>query len=791
MVVDSVKSQPLSFVTVVLKDAKSNQAIKTVLTKDNGSFEISAAANKQYQLAFAFIGYKTKTVNVSVTDEKPVWDIKIIPLSISGGQLKEVSVTETKPLMKQEVDRISYDVQADPESKATTALDMMRKVPLLSVDANDNIKLKGSGSYKILINGKESALMAKNPSDVLKAMPASNIEKVEVITTPPAKYDAEGLAGIINIITKHNADQGYNGSVNTRFNTLYGPGINLNGTVKQGKFGLSGYLGYGSNGDQTNVSGKIQTFTINQAMLQQGGTDTYSGNNKYGDAELSYEIDSLNLLTSSIEFYNGRDNRSQDQFSSLVNNLGATTQQYRLNNSGYNTYLGFDASMNYQLGFKKKKEQLLTLSYKYDYSPNKQFNDNVFSDILGLYQPNYQQFNNAGNKSHTMQLDYVQPFKKINIEAGGKAIFRNNFSDFETSNFNSATNQYIVNPAQSNNFNYHQNVYSFYNSYQVKLDKWAAKVGLRMEHTSINANFISAGNMLDRSYDNLIPSVSLQRSLKSSSFNFGFTERIQRPGIWQLNPFVDKSNPKFVSTGNPDLRPELDHSFELTYSSFAKGSINIGVNYAFSNNAIQNITNTSIETSAGGKKDTITTTTYQNLGSNDRLGLNLNTNLTFFKKLSFSMNAQIQHVWLKGTYNGQFYQNDGLRGSAFLNTAYKFDKGYRIGLNAGYFSGDVTLQGATRYYIYTSYVFSKEMLNKKASISLVANNPYSKFYTFTSTTSTADFDQSTYNQNRYSTFALRLSYKFGKLNSDIKKNKRGISNDDSKASGGGGNSSGK
>jgi outer membrane receptor for ferrienterochelin and colicin len=182
------------------------------------------------------MGYKTKTIDIN--GATAAVELGRMLLSPSNNQLKEVSIVAAKPLMKQEVDRISYDVQADPESKALTALDMMRKVPMLSVDASDNIKLKGSGNYKILLNGKESALMAQNPSDILKAMPGTNIVKIEVITTPPAKYDAEGLAGIINIITQKKGDQGYNGSINSRYNTVWGENINLNATVKQGKFGL-------------------------------------------------------------------------------------------------------------------------------------------------------------------------------------------------------------------------------------------------------------------------------------------------------------------------------------------------------------------------------------------------------------------------------------------------------------------------------------------------------------------------------------------------------------------------
>jgi outer membrane receptor protein involved in Fe transport len=783
--VDSLTKKPLDFVTAALQDAKTKLPVKSTLTKDDGSFELTAPAGKSYQLVLAFVGYNTKLI--TITDTLGNTDAGKIILSASNKTLNEVSISAVKPLMKREVDRISYDVQADPESKALSALDMMRKVPLLSVDASDNIKLKGNGNYKILINGKESALVAKNPSDILKAMPATNVEKIEVITTPPAKYDAEGLAGIINIITKKNADQGYNIGVNGRYNSIWGPGININGTVKQGKFGMSGYAGLGRQNPQQAEFGSTQNFFKDQMVLSQSGTNAFRGNYNYANAELSYEIDSLNLLTGSFEMYGNKYGQDANQISDVVK-ANVLNQHYTLSNSSDGKYLGGGLALNYQLGFKNQKDRLLTLSYKYNYSPNEQFTDNLFSQRLNYPvadHPDFQQYNKSGNKEHTVQVDYVHPLKKVNIEAGAKAILRNNFSDYHLDN-KDASGNYITNPAQTNNFDYHQDVYSVYNSYQVKLEKWTAKAGLRLEHTVINANFASTGSAVDRSYDNLIPSVSIQRSFKTSSFNLGFTQRIQRPSIWQLNPFIDNSNPKFISTGNPDLRPELNNTFELTYSNFAKTASNIGLSYAFSNNSIQNVSGLEYR-NTGGRIDTITTTTYRNLGSNRNLGLNFNTNFNVGKQFSFSINAQLSHVWLKGNYNGELYENDGYTGNAFANAGYKFGKGYRLGIDAGYFSGDVVLQGQSSKFIYSSYVLSKEFLDKKATISLVANNPYSKYQYYRSTTTTADYYQSSFNQNYYRTFAVRFNYKFGKLNSEIKKNKRGISNDDTK---GGGKSSG-
>jgi outer membrane receptor protein involved in Fe transport len=787
ILIDSSKNQPLAFVTVLLKDVKSGQAEKTALTKDDGGFSLWAPVGKTYQAIFAFMGYKSKTINIPTLGNGKTIDLGKILLSETSGQLQEVSIVAAKPLVKQEVDRIAYDVQADPESKEQSAFDMIRKVPLLSVDGNDNIQLKGNGNYKILINGKESAMMAKSPSDVLKSMPATNIQKIEVITTPPAKYDAEGLAGIINIITKKNGDEGYNGSVNGRMNSVYGPGVNLNLTAKKGKFGFSGYFGYYDNGTQNHGSTNTQNFFADNSILLQTNSNTYTGHGQYGDGELSFEIDTLNLITASFDLYNGNNNQSSNSLSVQSTALGATSQQYLLNNGGYSDYTGLDAGLNYELGFKKSKDQLLTLSYKFDSSPNNQFNQNDFSDTIHYNLPDYEQYNNSGNRTHTAQLDYVQPVsKQFSIEAGGKAILRNNFSDFYSENYSTAINSFVINPNQTNDFNYHQDVYSLYTSYQLKLEKWTAKAGIRVEHTQINADFTSVGSSLDNAYSNVIPSVSMQRSFKTSSITLGFTERIQRPGIYQLNPFVDETNPKFVNTGNPDLKPELSHSFELTYSNFAKNTFTMGLSYAFSNNSIQNVTNTEIQNAGTSKADTVTLSTYQNLGSNQTLGFNVNGNINVTKDFSFNLSGQIRSVWLKGTYNGQFYTNQGFVGNGYGGASYKFDNGFRLGFNGAFFTGNVNLQGRNGYGLFSSFLISKEMLKKNLLISLVTNNPWATYFDYKSYTNTPQFSQSYFNQNIYRTFALRFNYKFGKLGSDIKKNKRGINNDDTKAAGGSG-----
>lgn len=271
----------------------------------------------------------------------------------------------------------------------------------------------------------------------------------------------------------------------------------------------------------------------------------------------------------------------------------------------------------------------------------------------------------------------------------------------------------------------------------------------------------------------------MQRDFSTSSLNFGYTQRIQRPGIALLSPYVYRTNPLFVYTGNPSLLPELDNTLELTYNRFGKNSIIAGVNYAFSNNSIQRVTSLQID-STNGVKDTVNYTTYENLGTNKTLGVSLNIRLNLSKAFSLGINTRLSHIWLKGSYNGNMYTNQAYTGNAFLFVRYKFDDDYAVSLNGGYASGNITLQSESEGRFFSQCQVSKELLKKKATITLGISNPFSEYLTLKTTTNGADFSQVTYNQVYYRSFSIRFNYRFGRLNSEIKKNQRGINNDDVK-----------
>ncbi len=774
-VIDSASKKPIEFITLAIK--KDGTVIKTTVTSEKGLFEFSNIAAGKYTLTAIAVGYNSKTLNFELNEAKNTFDAGKISIPSQVNNLSEVSVSAMRPVIKQEVDRISYDIQADPESKVLTALDMMRKVPLLSLDADDNIKLKGSGNYKILINGKPSSMVARSPKDVLRSMPASSIQKIEVITTPPAKYDSEGLSGIINIITNKKIDNGYNGSLNLRHQfPVGGPGIGGFVTVKQGKFGITAYGGTGfySSPETENVNTRI-TSGSSPSELSNIGRRKFDNNYRYGGAELSFEIDTLNLVTAEINPYSGYNKSTNNQIFRLSSPTQVTA--YDLLSRNRFDWNGLDMTLNYQLGFKSNKERLLTFSYKYNNGGSPQKNDLTFSNRQNYTEPNYIQENDSRSKEQTIQLDYVHPVGKLNIEGGLKGILRDNNSNFEYRQFNNATGEYQILPSRTNIFDNNQDVIGAYNSYSYNLTNWGFKAGVRIEETFVKADFISNASNVNTDYFNIIPSFSVNRKFKNqSNLNFGFTQRIERPGIDNLNPFVDRSIPNYESTGNPDLEAVLSNNFELTYSRFKTGSINVGLGYSFANNTIQNI-------SIYNDADKITRTTFANIGRNKNLNTNININYPLTKKWNLSLSGNVGYVWLEGAINGVITKNDGLNGYFYMNTGYKFEKEWRANASFNYSSADVLLQGRSGEYYYMSFSGSKEIIKDKLTISAGVNNPFIKYRIYETLTEGPNFTQRYRGENYNRSFNMSLNWKFGKLKDSIKKNQRSISNDDVKSSG--------
>lgn len=773
VVIDSASGQPLGYVTVSL--SRGNEGVrKTVLSGTDGRFGFSGLVSGTYSLTMMLVGHQRKKLEIKVDkDDAGTKNIGTVLLGHSNNDLKEVVVSAERPVIKQEIDRLSYDLEADPDSKASNVLEMMRKVPMLSVDAEDNILLKGDRNYKILLNGKPSGMLERSPKEILKSMPASSIVRIEVITTPPAKYDGEGLTGIINIITNKRIDNGYNGSlnVNGRF-PANGPGTGGSLNLKSGKFGL-GINGGGNVSDVPAVGSSRfrETFGGSPTMLVQSVSQESNGNSGYFNTELSFEIDSLNLISGQFNINGNKWNNDNLQYSELQG-ADLMIQRYNLVNDYLRKGRGSDAGLNYQMGFKSDKNRLLTFSYRYYGFVNTGSNNISIYEAVNFYDPEYRQKNEGRFSEQTLQADYVHPFKKITIETGIKAIFRNNKSDFGYDSFDADQGIFVRDPARTNVFKNTQNIYSFYNTYQYTIGGWGFKAGFRVEKTVIDADFVSAATQLNRDYTSLIPSVSVNRKLTdNSNLNFGYTTRIQRPGIDLLNPFTDRSNPNFESSGNPALRTASVDMFQLNYSTFKKGNLNIGLLLGFFDDLVMPMSYFDPETN-------ISYTSYGNTGSARMTGMEFAFSYPLTKKWKYSLNANFGYGKVNGVVNGEKVSNKGLMPSIFSSTDYKMDKGWRFSANVSYYGRGITLQGRSNGIVGSGFSVNREVVKDKLTFSLAANNLFTKYRESENRTTGTDFIQQSNNRSYFRSFSASLDYRFGKLKESIKKSRRGIRNDD-------------
>lgn len=759
IVTDSATNKTLDFVTVSLKN-EAKQVIKTTLSKADGSFNFEKLASGNYTIMLISVGYNSRIISVEVMGANK--DLGAIPIGSQSYKLSEVTVTADRSIIKQETDRISYDMQADPESKGSTVLEIMRKVPLLSVDGEDNLLMNGNKSYKILINGRPSGMMERNAKDVLRSMPASSIKNVEVIFSPSSKYDAEGIAGIINIITDKKADNGYNGSlnVNERF-PLGGPGTGGSFTFKQGRFGLSAlggasqYLSPSAN----NFNNRITTG-LNPTHLIQNSSRKSDAKNAYIGTELSYELDSLNLLSGQFNISTNKLKGDGIQ-SSLLNNTSTALLGYTLNNDISENGGSADAALNYQLGFRSNKSRLLTFSYRYMEYENRQVNRLDISDRLNYLTPGYRQLNNGSLQEQTVQIDYVHPIKKVSIEAGLKGVFRTNNSAFHYSRLDQASGSYQEVPEFSNIYENKQNIFSVYNTYQFAVKKWGFKVGARMENTVAEQNYL-----------NLIPAIAVSRKFKDMSvMSLTYTTRMQRPGIAQLNPFIDRSNPEYYVSGNPDLTPAFTNMVYLGYNRSKKTTLSLAVAYMFMDDLISPV-------SAYDNLNKVTITRFENISKANILRSNVYINHPLSNRMNLTFNTDIRYLWSRTLIDGEYIENNGPMAYLNINTGYRFEKGWRVNGNFTANTRSVGTQESKNGYIGTSFSMNKELVKDKLTFTALVTNPFTKYRVNSEERFGPGFTQINDNRNYYRGFAAGFNYRFGKLKSQITKNKRSIVNDD-------------
>lgn len=804
VVADSVthEGEPYATLTIARADSAANP-LKQALTDIKGRFSISSSGTGSYLLMVRSMGRKPMQRAYTVDATTRTIDLGTLLLQDGGNQLETVEVVAYKPLVKADIDKIAYSVEDDPEANTNTVIEMLKKVPMVTVDGQDNIRVNGNSSFKIYVNGKPNNMMTKNPKEVLKSMPASSIKKIEVITNPGPKYDAEGVGGILNIVTEGKGPEGYNATFSGRANnSSYGGG--LYATVKQGKLTMSVNYNASSNHSpkgytysdrsQIGTDGTVTSSTVADGYTK--GHSLWQG----GDIEASYEIDTLRLITGSFSL--SKFTSKRDALNTAFSTVPATGQRlygYRSPSHSKENWDDYSASLDYQRSF-SVKDRLLTLSYRLESSPSTSdsrylYTDREAADDWQTFIDRMRDQRMDGDENtmeHTFQIDYTTPFAKHHTwEAGVKYILRRNKSDNDRYNLGTGDKDETYDSDNSSHYRHHNDILAAYTGYGLTLDKWSARLGLRYEHTLQKVEYLlGRGTNFHKNFDDLVPSARLGYKFSdATNLSLGYKMRINRPGIWYLNPYLDDRIPDAISQGNPNLDTEKSHAVDLQFSSYnSKLTYTLTGTYRFVNNSIESVdrlvNDRDIEGLPNPTGKDVIYSSYANIGHIQYAGLMAYANWTPITNTRITLNGSVGYSHMS---DGQSLRNHGWCTNIDASLQQTFAKTWIF--NASYYvqTPQPTLQGKDARYQWYNFSLSKSFMDKRLTLTAYIINPFGKrYFCYRSETVANNFRTTASSSWCQLYYGVSVRFRIGKLKASVKHTERTVENNDVKQGGGGG-----
>ena len=736
------EGEPYATIKIVKKEAPAN-ALKMLVTDMKGKFQEKVPGTGNFVMTISSIGRNTIVKDFTVKAGEKLVDFGTLYITDASNELGQVEVVAQKPLVKADIDKIEYNVQDDPDSKSNSVLEMLRKVPLVTVDGEDNIKVNGSSSFKVYVNGKPNNMMSNNPTEVLKSMPANSIKHIEVITNPGPKYDAEGVGGILNIVTVGSGLEGYTATFSGNVSNM-GAGGGLFGTVKSGKLTVSARYNYNYNDRPRSYSGgnrrTVGDVTEGSSDLDYDGSSKGHGNFQSGSMEASYEIDTLRLVSMSFGLWGGGNNSTSIN-NTLATAPGTSNELYRYVSDGRSksSWYSIDGGVDYQRMF-HVKDRMFTLSYKINTSPQTSDSYSTYNDMHAAtdwedFLKRLYDLNNDGSQNtteHTFQADYTTPIGKIHtLEAGAKYILRDNSSEDDRYERQiGTTGDYVLDEEHSSHYKHQNDILAAYMGYGLRVKKISGRLGVRYEHTKQEVKYLlGRGDDFNKNFDDVVPSASIGYKLTDmSNMRFGYNMRIYRPGIWSLNPYLNDSNPTNISQGNSHLDSEKSHSFNLSYSNFTqKFNINLSARYSFTNNSIEQVTEQVKDTEIEGLQNPtgkeVLYSTYQNIGKSRNASLSGYVNWNATSNTRIYANLYGNYTYMEGA-NG--LKNDGWNLFAYGGAQQSLPHDWRISLNIYGQTPWIMLQGKGSSFFDYGLSVNKSFLNKRLTLSAFASNFFKK-----------------------------------------------------------------
>ncbi|MFC6103805.1 TonB-dependent receptor [Olivibacter domesticus] len=768
-VVDSLSNEPIDFASVTLLNQQNNKVVKGGQTDEQGRFSFGDISPGTYTLKASFVGYngyEQRAIKINSGQTLAVGNIKLS--SSSSTLLKEVVIEGTPPAMQMGIDRKIFNPEQSIVSAGGNASELLANVPSLSVDMDGNVGLRGSTNVKILIDGKQSALAGSNINTLLESLPANSIQRIEVMTNPSAKYDPEGQGGIVNIILKKNIRTGFNGMARVGGGSYnnYNGGIDLN--YRDTKFNYFGGYdfrkrnnpGSGFNDNRYNDGSRVYNTSDNG---RKGNSHTV----RLGADFFATEKTTLGLSAN----MNLRDNiRREDLFYTYYDPTGAiigTSPRYTNQNEDDT---GYEFNFDFKREFEREGEELTAnVSYGRSKEDGIQTFEQTATDPSIVIDPNRINDTYEDGKNVNIQVDYVLPFsKEQKLETGYRTTLRYSDEQQLSNTLSSSSGLYEPDYNLTNDFNLDDVVHALYANYQNKLsDKFGYQVGLRAEQAYLNTEYVSYDPSLapeNRStkgrldYFRVYPSIYLTQELsEGSSLQLSYTRRVNRPRGWQVNPFLDISDPVNYRQGNPNLKPEDIHSLELAYSKrFGKVNLTSSVYHRITNDVVEMI----VDSAAAGTN--VTYSTFRNISQNRATGVELISQFTLNKNFDFMANFNGNYQSFSGSEEYGVDANSGFNWDANLTANGRIAKGLTAQLRGNYMAPRVMAQGTSTSMFFADAGLKLSVLEDKGSIMFNVQNIFNKAR-FGGTRSTAQFN-SEFQRNfmKGPRAMLTLSYRFGK-----------------------------
>jgi len=777
-IIDSISRQPVEDATITIIDKQTGKVVNGAISNKNGSFEVKDLPYGNFIVRAEFIGYKKTNIdNIVLNVSSHNVSLNSIKLSPTGQMLNSVTITAKTPIIENKIDKMVYNAENDITSQGGLAIDVLKKVPQVTVDIDGNVELQGNSNIRFLINGKPSSVFGNSVTDALATIPASQIKSIEVITNPGAKYDAQGTGGIINIILKQTKMQGINGNINLSAGTrLENGSANLN--FRHNNFGVNVF--FSGNTQLSTHTPLTQDRTSsdtahNTTHLLQDGYTNFQRNSYQGGINFDWDINKKNnfsggLTYNHFAYINGGITNIEQITKDINNNTLSDILSYRNYDSRFRMST-YDWNLNYKKKFAKEGRELqvqYTASYGMPhatYSQSQTYNGSTVPYIGS-------QSNNPGIDQETeVSIDYTEPISKnTTIETGVKTILEHINSVTNVNTLQTNDDLYTPDPTQSYSINYDRKIYAAYASGTFSLFNYLkVKAGFRYEYTNTTIDY---PNTTIPDYASAVPSIVLSHDLPNQqNIKLSYSHRIERPDYRAINPFRNLSDPYNITTGNPNLKPEIGDNIELGYNkTFGKGgNFYTGLFLRMDGNDLKPVTNFYNSYQVGDSVyKNVSVSMQQNIGMEYNPGISMSLSYPVNDKLNLRSNFNVTERYIVSPLFGNMLI--GLRARINLNISYQFPKDFIAEVFGNYTTPWQNIQGQVPQQLTYNIAMRKQFWDKKASLGLTATNIFSEYIKQVTTITTSNYASYAVRELPYRSIGISFTYKFGKM--EFKKDKK-------------------